>query len=85
MWQRQILVCIARNDPEIVIRPATKENTIKRHFRTIRKKKKRGRPKKTKQKPMKRKKKSQQGAPSDSITPKKKTKPNNNQTVRLKV
>ena len=26
MWQRQILVCIARNDPEIVIRPATKKN-----------------------------------------------------------
>ena len=46
MWQRQILACIARNDPEIVIRPATKENTIKRHFRTVHTKKERGRPKK---------------------------------------
>ena len=43
MWKKQILACIARNDPEIVIRPATKENTIKRHFRTVRKKKNRGR------------------------------------------
>ena len=74
MWQKQILACLATKDPEIVIRPATKENTIKRHFRTVQKKKKRGRPKKTKQKPKKRKKKSQQGAPSAAITPKKKRK-----------
>ena len=72
--EKHILACIERNDPEIVIRPATKENTIKRHFRTVRKKKKRGRPKKTKQEPKKRKKKTQQDASSVSIIPKKKAK-----------